>query len=105
MPRGAINHLLYAMVTRELMVGASCAALAQETGLHVATVRLLIKTMRAQEVVRILRWDLDTRGNANVRVYRLKLSPLEKDAPRPLSDATLARYRRKRRAEERQRAA
>lgn len=99
MPRAALNHVLFAQVARELIVGASCEALAQETGLHIATVRLLIKAMRDREVVRVLRWDPDKRGAHTRPVYRLRLSPFEKDAPRPLSDASVERYHRKMLAE------
>lgn len=102
MTRRALNHVLFARVTRELVVGASCEALAQETGLNLATVRLLVKAMREHDVIRVLRWDPDARGAMSRRVYRLKLSPFEKDAPRPITEATRERYRRRVLAAQRQ---
>ena len=102
MTRRALNHVLFAMTARELMIGVSCQGLAQETGLNLATVRLLIKAMYEQEVVRVLRWDPDRRGACRLPVYRFKLSPLEKDAPRPITEATRERYRRRVLAAQRQ---
>jgi DNA-binding IclR family transcriptional regulator len=95
MTRRALNHTLFAMTARELMLGVSCQGLAQETGLNLATVRQLIKAMREHDVVRVLRWDPDRRGACRLPVYRLKLSPLEKDAPRPITEATRERHNRR----------
>jgi hypothetical protein len=85
--------MTFAVISRELLGGATCEHLVEATGLHIETVRALIRETRDRGVTIIGSWMRDTRGAYTVRVHRFKLTKFEVDAPRPVSDATLSRRR------------
>ena len=91
---GALN---FALMTRELLAGATVAEIHQITGLHRVTICHYIQALRKAKAVHVHAWEQDTMGRWMVRSYMIGNKP---DAPRvpPKTDKQVKADYKKRKA-------
>lgn len=86
------NRRNIAKLIKLLLRGLSSTQdIANETGMDYETVRPMIKELRAEKVVRVGSWRLDSMGRASIAVWELGEGP---DAPKPPSKTGLQRTRK-----------
>ena len=67
-----VNQDTYAQVFKHLLENeADCNELANITGLHIITVRSLMKTLKKHKVVHIVAWNQDAVGREVIPIYKL----------------------------------
>lgn len=95
-----IGALTYAKMLAAMIPGdLTCLELAEETGLHYVTVLQYTREIHAAGAAHIVRYEPDTRGRHNVKVY--KLGPGTDAKRKKLTGAERqARVRDKRKAQE-----
>lgn len=97
--RSCVNQVTLALLIEELLAGASCDALAAATGLNIKTVRRYMAGWHKRGTVFRCGVLPNRRGAMKTPVYRLRLSPFEKDVAAPVSDSTIERRARAARAQ------
>ena len=95
-----IGALTYAKMLAAMIPGdLTCQELAEETGLHYVTVLQYTREIHAAGAAHIVRYEPDTRGRHNVKIY--KLGPGTDAKRKKLTGAERqARVRDKRKAQE-----
>lgn len=95
-----IGALTYAKMLAAMIPGdLTCLELAEETGLHYVTVLQYTREIHAAGAAHIVRYEPDTRGRHNVKIY--KLGPGTDAKRKKLTGAERqARVRDKRKAQE-----
>jgi predicted ArsR family transcriptional regulator len=67
-----VNAMSQALMIRMLLEGEStCQDMADETGLHVQTIRHYCRELHIAKVIRIDHFELDTGGRRTLKVYKI----------------------------------
>jgi hypothetical protein len=76
-----LNAALYAMFLQELVAGpCTLPGLIEVTGLHLKTVRGLLKALHGKKLIHVSGWDNDARGAQTIAVWTWGAG---RDAKRP----------------------